>query len=205
MPLFLLTVAGISLSGVMMPGPVLAATIARSWKSKFAGSFVAIGHGIVEIPLILLIYFGFHHFFQNQLIKAILGLSGGAVLIYMGKGIFNLRKNIKVNNLNDPPSSGATIIGAITSLFNPYFVLWWVTVGTTLISRSIVFGLLGFVLLILIHWLCDFSWYSGVSLAVHHSGKAWGEKVQLTLLGVSSLLLLAFGVWFIISSLNWIM
>jgi len=201
--LFLLTVAGISLSGVMMPGPVLAATIARSWKSKFAGSFVAIGHGIVEIPLILLIYFGFYHFFQNQLVKAILGLSGGVVLIYMGKNIFNLKKNIKAR-LNDPPSSGATVIGVITSLFNPYFILWWITVGVTLISRSVVFGFLGLVLFILVHWLCDFFWYSGVSVAVHNSGKVWGEKVQLVLAGISSLLLLAFGVWFIISSLTWI-
>jgi len=200
---FLLTVAGISLSGVMMPGPVLATTIAKSWKSRFAGSFVAIGHGIVEVPLILLIYFGFYNFFQNQLIKIILGLTGGVVLIYMGRGIFNLKKAANITLEKDDPPSGATIAGVATSLFNPYFILWWVTVGTALIIRSITFGLLGFTLFILIHWLCDFCWYSLISFAVHHSGKAWGKKVQFILLGLSSVLLVGFGIWFIFSSLKW--
>lgn len=203
MPLFLLTVAGISLSGVMMPGPVFAATIAKSWRSRFAGSFIAIGHGIVEVPLILFIYFGFYSFFQNQLIKIILGLAGGVVLIYMGRGIFNLKEAANLTLKDDPPSGGATIAGAATSLFNPYFILWWATVGTVLIVKSITFGLLGFALFIFVHWLCDFCWYSIVSFLVHHSGKAWGKKVQVILLGVSSVLLVGFGLWFIFSSLKW--
>lgn len=203
MPLFLLTVAGISLSGVMMPGPVFAATIAKSWRSKFAGSFVAIGHGIVEVPLIILIYFGFYTLFQNHLVKIILGFAGGGVLIYMGKGLFNLKKVASVN-LEDDPSSSATIIGAATSIFNPYFILWWATVGTALISRSITFGFLGLIFFILVHWLCDFCWYSGIAFAVHHSGKIWGKKVQIVLIGLSSFLLVGFGIWFILSSLKWI-
>jgi len=173
---FLLTVIGISLSGVMMPGPVFAATISKSFNSKFAGSFVAIGHGIVEFPLMFLIYFGLYNFFQNQFVRIFLGIAGGIVLIYLGKDIFHLK----------------------------YFVLWWVTVGTTLIIKSASFGLIGFFLFGVVHWLCDFFWYSTVSFVAHHSGKIWGEKAQLLLIGVSSLLLISFGVWFIVSSLRWI-
>lgn len=202
MSLFLLTVAGISLSGVMMPGPVLAATIAKSWKSRFAGSFIALGHGLVEFPLMLVIYLGFYNFFQNHLVKIILGLVGGTVLIYMGKGIFNLRKEAKVS-LQDNHTSKATIAGVITSALNPYFLLWWITVGTALIMKSVIFGILGFVLLAVVHWLCDFVWYSLISYGVHRSGKTWGKKVQMTLLGISSVLLIGFGAWFIISSFKW--
>jgi len=202
LPLFLLTVAGISLSGVMMPGPVLAATIAKSWKSKFAGSFIALGHGIVEFPLMFIIYFGLHSFFQNHSVKIALGLVGGVVLIYMGKGIFNLKRMVKTT-LQNSSTSRATVAGAITSILNPYFILWWVTVGTALIMKSIIFGILGFALLGIVHWLCDFVWYSLVSYGVHRSGKIWGEKVQMILLGVSSLLLIGFGAWFIISSFKW--
>ena len=61
---FLVKVAGISLSGVMMPGPVFAVTVAKSYKSRFAGIKIALGHALVEIPLMLLIYFGFGRFFQ---------------------------------------------------------------------------------------------------------------------------------------------
>lgn len=204
MPLFLLAVVGISLSGVMMPGPVFAATIARSWQSKFAGSFIAIGHGLVELPVILLIYFGLHNFFQNNSVKIILGIIGGLVLIYMGKDIFNLKK-VSPTVSQDKSTSKATIAGAITSILNPYFILWWITVGTALIMRSIVFGVLGLVVLGIVHWLCDFVWYSLISCGLHHSGKIWGRKVQLTLFKVSSFMLIGFGVWFIISSFKWMM
>lgn len=203
MSLFLLTVAGISLSGVMTPGPVFAATVARGWKSKFAGPFIAIGHAIVEIPIMLLIYFGFYSFFQSQSIKIILGLVGGIVLIYMGRGIFNLKKSDAGKIKDNDPSSRTTVAGAITSLFNPYFILWWVTVGAALIMRSTAFGILGFALFGIVHWLCDLVWYSVVSYGVHRSKRVWGRKIQLILYGVSSGLLFGFGVWFIISSFKW--
>ena len=53
--LFLLSAAGISLSGVMLPGPLTAATIAKGYNDKNAGVMIGIGHGIVEIPIIALI------------------------------------------------------------------------------------------------------------------------------------------------------
>ncbi len=58
LPLFLGSVIFLSASGVMMPGPVTAVTVAKGSQRKWAGVLVAIGHGIIEIPLILLIYFG---------------------------------------------------------------------------------------------------------------------------------------------------
>ena len=62
---FLLTVAVISLSGVMMPGPMFAITVAKSYKSASAGSLVAIGHGIIKISLMILIYIGMGVFLQR--------------------------------------------------------------------------------------------------------------------------------------------
>lgn len=204
MPFFLLTVALISLSGVVMPGPVFAATIAKSGKSKFAGSYIAIGHGLVEFPLIIAIYFGLYTFFQNDFIKIALGLLGGVVLIYMGKGILNLKKTAEITIQDTSTSTTATLAGAITSMLNPYFILWWVTVGTALIMRSAIFGIVGLVLFATIHWLCDFIWYSSISYGVYRSGRIWGKKVRIVLLGASSLLLIVFGIWFIISAFKWI-
>jgi threonine/homoserine/homoserine lactone efflux protein len=57
--LFLLSVIGISLSGVMAPGPLTAATITKGYNDKYAGVFIALGHGIIELPLMVVIYFGF--------------------------------------------------------------------------------------------------------------------------------------------------
>ena len=62
----LLSVIVISFSGVMMPGPVFAVTLTKSYKSPWAGTQIALGHAVIEVPLILLIYFGFAQFFQNS-------------------------------------------------------------------------------------------------------------------------------------------
>jgi len=57
--LFLLSAAAISLSGVMLPGPLTAVTIAKGYRNQNAGSLIALGHAIIEIPLMALVYFGF--------------------------------------------------------------------------------------------------------------------------------------------------
>ena len=49
--LFLASVLLISLSGVLMPGPLFAVTVRKAAKSKFSGALIAVGHGIVEFPL----------------------------------------------------------------------------------------------------------------------------------------------------------
>ena len=91
---FLLSVVVISLSGVMMPGPVFAVTVAKSYKSQFAGTQIALGHALVEIPLMLLIYFGFARFFQDELVQLALSLLGGTVLIWLGIGMFRARARV---------------------------------------------------------------------------------------------------------------
>ena len=55
--LFLFSVIVISLSGVMMPGPLFAMTVAKSYKAPTSGALVALGHAVIEIPLMVLIYF----------------------------------------------------------------------------------------------------------------------------------------------------
>ena len=208
MLIFLLTVVGISLSGVIMPGPVLATTVAHSRESRFAGVFIAIGHGIVEIPLMFLIYLGLSEYFQNTFVKVLVGLVGGIVLIYFGKDVFfpgktpeNLPTKTSTRRVVD--SRRSAVSGAITSIANPYFLVWWMTIGTALVLRSAVFGFLGLALFAIVHLSCDFIWYILVSLGVHHSGKLWGHKAQVAMMSISRALLLGFGVWFVISSLRW--
>ena len=54
--LFLTSVVLVSLSGVMTPGPLFAVTVAKSLKGKISGVLISFGHGVVEFPLMFLIY-----------------------------------------------------------------------------------------------------------------------------------------------------
>jgi len=198
---FLLSVVIISLSGVMMPGPMFAMTVAKSYKSQFAGTQIALGHAVVEIPLILLIYFGFARFFQEELVQIILSVFGGAMIIWLGINMFRARAGV-VKKSKDL-AYNAVVAGVITSLFNPFFILWWATVGIMLIMKMNLLepGFTGLVLFILVHWLCDLIWLTFISILIYRTKSLWGRKFQEGLFIICSLLLIGFGGWFLISGL----
>jgi len=196
----LLSVVVISLSGVMMPGPVFAVTIAKSYKSQLAGTQIALGHAIVEIPLMLLIYFGFARFFQEELVQIVLYLGGAGMLFWLGIAMFKAKTRVVKRGQNLPYNS--VTAGIMTTALNPACYLWWVIIGSMLIMNSLEFGIVGFALLVPVHLLCDAVWLLFVSMLVYKTQSLWGRKFQEGLFTACSLLLIGFGGWFLVSGLQ---
>jgi len=180
-----------------MPGPVFAATLSKGYESRLAGVGVALGHGMVEIPLVVTIYLGFARFFGLELVRIILSVAGGAILIYMGSGMFRKRHEISEEARNF--SQGSITAGFFTTVSNPYFFFWWTTIGAALMTRAITFGLIGILLFVLVHWLSDLTWCSLVSLTVYRSKHLWSKRLQGILFGLCGAILIGFGGWFIFS------
>jgi threonine/homoserine/homoserine lactone efflux protein len=196
--LFLLSAVGISLSGVMAPGPLTAATITKGYNDKYAGTFIALGHAIIEIPLMALIYFGFAHFLASPEVKKIIGLIGGLLLIFMGAMLFRtMNKSIREAG-GDLPSNSFTT-GILLTGANPYFFLWWATIGIALIYGAAEFGIYGLIIFVIVHWLCDLFWEQLVSFTVFKTRHLWTPKVQKVVFGICALVLIGFGIWFAVS------
>jgi len=196
----LLSVIVISFSGVMAPGPMFAVTLAKSYKSPLAGTQIALGHAVIEVPLILLIYFGFAQFFQNSIVQLVLSVLGGGMIIWLGIGMFRIRTEV-VQKGKDLPYNAFTA-GIITSVFNPFFLLWWATIGSMLVMRFLDFGITGIVIFIIVHWLCDLIWLSLISILIYRTHTLWGLKFQEWVFIACSLLLVGFGGWFMISGIQ---
>ncbi len=196
----LLSVVVISFSGVMMPGPMFAVTLAKSYKSPWAGTQISLGHAVIEVPLILLIYFGFAQFFQNSVVQLILSILGGGMIIGLGISMFRARTEV-VKGSKDLPYSAFTA-GILTSGLNPFFLLWWATIGSLLIMRFLEFGTTGLIVFIIVHWLVDLLWLSFISVLVYRTHSLWGKKFQEGLFIACSLLLVGFGGWFLISGIQ---
>ncbi len=196
----LLSVVVISFSGVMMPGPMFAVTLAKSYKSPWAGTLISLGHAVIEVPLILLIYFGFARFFENSIVQLVLSILGGGMIIWLGISMFRSRTSV-VREGKDLPYSAFTA-GIITSGLNPFFILWWATIGSMLVMRFTEFGIGGLTVFIVVHWLCDLVWLSFVSVLVYKSRSLWGQRFQEWVFIASSLLLGGFGIWFVISGIQ---
>jgi threonine/homoserine/homoserine lactone efflux protein len=199
----LLSVVVISFSGVMMPGPMFAVTLAKSYKSPWAGTLISLGHAVIEVPLILLIYFGFARFFENSIVQLALSILGGGMIIWLGIGMFRSRTSV-VREGKDLPYSAFTA-GIITSGLNPFFILWWATIGSMLIGRIKIapdFSTTWLIVFIIVHWMCDLVWLSFVSNLVYRTHSLWGKKIQEWVFIASSLLLAGFGLWFMISGIQ---
>ena len=196
----LLSVIVISLSGVMMPGPMFAVTLAKSYKSRWAGSQIALGHAVIEVPLILLIYFGFAQFFQDNLVQLILSIVGGGMIVWLGIAMFRARTGV-VRRGKDLPYSAFTA-GILTSGLNPFFLLWWATVGSMLIMRFLEFGIGGLAIFTISHWLVDLIWLSFISVLFYKTHALWGVKFQEGVFIACSLLLVGFGLWFMVSGIQ---
>ncbi len=193
--LFLGSVVIISLSGVMMPGPVLAGTIAKGSKDRHAGLWIGLGHGIVELPLIALIYFGLGSFFENNGVMMAIGIVGGNMLIFMGQSMLKHRQADSGDEKYLPYHP--LVVGIITSVSNPYFFLWWATIGVLLVSVASGFGVWMVLVFALLHWACDIFWDWFVSLATHRSKGLWKDNTQAMIFGACGLTLIAFGIFFI--------
>ena len=89
--LFLASVALISLSGVLMPGPLFAVTIENASKRKTAGALIAVGHGVVEFPLMFVIFFVISQFKIPSFVEIAVGLVGGLLMVFMGAQAFRKR------------------------------------------------------------------------------------------------------------------
>jgi len=196
---FLLKTIVISLSGVMAPGAVTAATIAQGTRNRWAGTLISVGHGIVEIPLIFLLMMGLGLVFKMDPVKIAIGILGGGFLIWMGSNM--LRQTPADSNPSQEVfKDGSVMTGIVLSATNPYFLFWWATVGLNLAIGAKELGLAALILFAVVHWLCDLIWLSILSVTAfmtHQGAKLFGRKVQQGILIFCGVALLFFGGKFI--------
>jgi len=202
--IFFGAVVVISLSGVMTPGPVFAATIAKGYKDGKAGIKIALGHGLVEFPLMLVIALMLDYFFEkgdvfeDPVIQLGIGLVGGTLLIYLGILMIKSRRKAASGSSEYIPYN-SFIAGAITTSANPYFFMWWATIGVTLIYGAMAFGAIVVVVFAIVHWSCDLAWYTFTAYAVHRTRHLWTPRVQEIVFLAFGVFMIAFGLFFIIS------
>jgi len=196
--MFFISAILISLSGVMAPGPITAATVAHGSRNPNAGMWVAIGHGIVEFPLMFIIFLGFGDIIKKPLIAMVIALAGGVFLLQMGYKMLKTFKQVHINTKD--PSYSPIMAGVILSIGNPYFLVWWATVGATLIINAIKFSLIIVIVFAIVHWLTDLMWLYILSLSTFKAGNIWGDKFSKGVTLICGIVLVFFGGMFIYSA-----
>jgi threonine/homoserine/homoserine lactone efflux protein len=188
----------VGLSGALMPGPLLTVTISQSAsRGWLVGPQVVLGHGILELSLVIAIVYGLGQFFVNSSVVGTIGIVGGAVLLWMGGSmLWNAGKvSLVMEGQKGIASLHPTWAGIVSSLANPYWTVWWATIGLSYIAYASQYKM-GVSLFYIGHILSDLSWYVLVA-AVIHLGKRWiPDRAFQIIIIICGVFLLIFGVYF---------
>ena len=196
---FAVAVIAISASGVMSPGPLFTTNIFYGIKGGLkSGLKVSFGHTIVEFPLIILLGFGTFSLdiFPNfRDLIATIGAIG--LFAFAAIQIISVFKNN--STLKDQARYSPLKAGVFLSAFNPFFLIWWLTIGFKLISDAIeIWSFWGMAVLFGLHIWMDYAWLSGTAYLSARSLKFISTKnYKFFIIGIS-IMLIYFGIAFLL-------
>lgn len=203
---FVITVVLITASGALAPGPLFFETISQGTKTGAkSGLIFSIAHTVVEFSLIMLFAFGLITIANSPEIKLSIGILGGIVLIIFG--IFQVFKSyfskFKLQSDKKPSRHHLFLIGIIFTGLNPYFIIWWLTVGAQLIIIAFEFAaLLGIIFMYICHVWMDYVWLISVAYFSKKGKNILGLKWYRPLMILFGGVLIYFGMNFILWALN---
>ena len=194
---FSVLVIVISASGVMAPGPLFAANITHGLKDGAkSGIKMAIGHTIVELPLVILLGIGVFSLELFPEFRTVISILGAITLFVFAaiqiKTIFRNKKS--TTNLKQRP----LVSGILLSALNPFFIIWWLTIGFKLISDAmLIWAFSGILVLFVLHIWMDFAWLGAISYLVSKSAKILSNKNYKIIMICLSVMLVYFGITFL--------
>jgi threonine/homoserine/homoserine lactone efflux protein len=189
----------IAFSGAMMPGPFMTMTIGESARSgPWVGPKMIAGHAVLEMVLLVAIFFGLAPLFQKDLFFILIALVGGVIMIWMAQSMFRSLPKLELNtSAASEKSRNLYLAGILMSLANPYWIIWWATIGLGYVLHSQKLGVVGIVIFFVGHVLGDLVWYSAISVAVGKGRKFFGNKTYRILVGTCAAFLSVFALWLV--------
>ena len=211
---FSLQVILVSTSGVLSPGPLFFINILYGSKyGSFIGLKIASGHAIVEFPLIIALSYGLYSFSYtlhlSDVIFKFIGLTGGIFLL-----LFSILQIIYILKDKSTNSQAVTnprfniknpiLVGIIFTILNPFFLVWWLTIGSKLISDSVInFGVVeGIAIIFLSHIWMDYFWLWFTSFMINKGKSIIKGKVYRIFVFALSVILGIYGFYLLFMSLT---
>ncbi|KQC04604.1 MAG: lysine transporter LysE [Methanoculleus sp. SDB] len=190
----------IGLTGALAPGPTLVATIRAALHDGWrAGPRVSSGHIAVEAGIFLIILTG-----AGTGIARYTGLiSGVGGIALVGFGLLTLKESRDA--AIEPQTAGLAgspfAAGAMTSASNPYFWLWWVTIGGVFLLDAFSGGIASVGAFMAGHWLADLGWFTFVSTAISRGGRVLSPPAYRMILTACAVFLMVFGLSYLGSAI----
>ena len=186
----------IGLSGALAPGPTLVATINSSLAGNWtAGLKISLGHMIAETAVFLVIVMGFAAI-ALPYTNAIAGI-GGAALIAFGILTITGSRSATMSSLPEGAVANPYMAGLVTSVANPYFWIWWLSIGSAMVIAGLQGGLLLAGVFMIGHWGADVGWFTLVSTGVSRGRTILDDRTYRIVMACCGLFLVLFGGYYL--------
>jgi threonine/homoserine/homoserine lactone efflux protein len=188
----------IALSGALMPGPLLTVTISESSRRGFImGPLLIAGHSLLELGLVIALLLGLAPFLQQPAVFVATAIVGSAILFWMAFGMFRSLPFLRLSWEPDQKRRNHPLVsGILMSVANPYWIIWWATIGLGYILYSSRFGFWGIVFFFVGHILADLVWYSLVAAAVAGGRHFLTDRLYRGLIAACAVFLVVFAGYF---------
>lgn len=203
---FVATIVLVTASGALAPGPLFFSAISHGVKSGAkSGLIFSLTHALIEFTLIMLFALGLLSLADYPHFKFVVGVAGGIFLLFFGA--MQIRGSVKSDfnetKLPTMTTRNLTLVGLALTGLNPFFILWWLTAGASLILLSLEFAsLAGVVFMYFCHVWIDIVWITAVSYLAKMGANVTGFRWYRILMVAFGLALIFFGVTFIAGSLE---
>jgi len=196
-------------SGAVVPGSLLAVVVRETMRVGWsAGPVMMIGHALLELAAIVLLVTGSIRFARSPRVRGIIGLAGGGVLAYLGYQTFLIPGEMGAEALRvgaeGVAESGGWLrlvwLGGLMSMANPYWWLWWATIGAAHTGWAVGRGGAGGATYFAGHVLSDVLWYSAVSVALGAGRSLLSAGVMRVIYVACAVFLLALGAVFAVAA-----
>lgn len=203
---FIVTVVLVTASGALAPGPLFFVVISHGARSGAKGGLAfSVAHSVIEFPLVILLALGLLTVANEPIIKLLTGVAGGLVLLVFGA--IQIRDSL--TSEFGAPSGGSGMsaknplfLGLIFTGLNPYFIVWWLTVGGKLILDALAFAsLAGVIIMYVSHVWMDYVWLTAVAHFAKMGMVVAGTRGYKALMIVFGVVLICFGLLFLVSVL----
>lgn len=194
----------LALSGALMPGPVLSVTVSESVRrGAVVGPLIILGHGILELILVLALLAGLAPVIARDNVFTAISLAGGTILLWMSYTMFSSLPEMKLSfHAGTEKPRNLILAGILLSIANPYWAIWWATIGTGAIAYSVKFGVAGIIAFYSGHILADLAWYSMISLGISKGRHFFTDLSYRRLIGFCAGFLLLFSLYFFYSGID---
>ena len=194
----------LALSGALMPGPVLTVTVSESTRrGMVTGPLMIFGHGLLELTLVVALLAGLAPFITRDDVFMVVSLLGGIILLWMACSMIKELPTLQLHSAETEEKSRSLVLaGILLSLSNPYWFIWWATIGIGYIMYAAKFGFLGVGAFFLGHILADLAWYSLISFGVAKGKRYFSDTFYRRLIFVCAAFLMFFSCYFFYSGIG---